>query len=58
MSGSRYIDIHVHAQRVEGAPRYNMSPFSSAAQLLRRYDELGIEKVTRRNAIELLGLAA
>lgn len=37
-----FIDIHAHAQRVEGAPRHGLRPWATARQLLARYDELGI----------------
>lgn len=39
-----FIDIHAHAQRVEGAPRLGIKPWSSIRQLIERYDQLGIEK--------------
>lgn len=39
-----FIDIHAHAQRVEGAPRHGLKPWASIRQVLERYDELGIER--------------
>ncbi len=39
-----FIDIHAHAQRIEGAPRFGVWSWASARQLIARYDELGIER--------------
>lgn len=39
-----FIDIHVHTRRRPGATRNGKQAYSTPEQLLRRYDELGIEK--------------
>lgn len=39
-----FIDIHVHAQRVEGAPRYGVRPWATIGKIIERYDAAGIEK--------------
>ncbi len=41
---SWYVDIHAHACAVPGAPLNGKQVFSTAEQLLKRYDELGVEK--------------
>lgn len=39
-----FIDIHVHAYRAECPPADGQTQFATPEQVLRRYDELGIEK--------------
>ncbi len=39
-----FIDIHAHAQLVPGIPRHGMKAWISGDALVRRYDELGVEK--------------
>ena len=39
-----FIDIHAHAYRKPGPPVDGAQPFATPPQLLKRYDQLGIEK--------------
>jgi len=39
-----FIDIHVHAYRKECPPAAGRIPFATPEQVLKRYDEIGIEK--------------
>jgi hypothetical protein len=38
------IDVHVHVCRIPGPPRGDRQAFSTAEQLIERYDEIGIER--------------
>ena len=39
-----FIDIHTHTRRLAGPARANGSTYATPAQLLRRFDEIGIER--------------
>jgi len=39
-----FIDIHVHTRRKPGFPRYGKPPYSTPAQLIERYDAIGVER--------------
>ena len=44
MNSPRFIDIHAHAYREGCPPIPGAKPFASPEEVLRRYDEIGIEK--------------
>ena len=39
-----FIDIHVHVRKIPGPPRDGKQAYATPEQLLKRYDEIGVEK--------------
>ena len=39
-----FIDIHVHTRRIPGPPRDDGSTYATPEQLIKRYEEIGVEK--------------
>lgn len=44
MNKTGFVDIHAHAQREAGTPRCGLKTWASADELIKRYDELGVEQ--------------